>query len=138
MYQERFPRGLSCMRCIRLHLTIPDRPAAAVYTTLAAARGSDPSPSASARVSRWDSTGPDGRQFVGSWSCVDDGCDTALTFAGRLDMGTVPVTGASEPQAVRTLIDDTVATVTSLFDGNVRVDDVVIQAHGCEDQSPAA
>jgi hypothetical protein len=75
-------------------------------------------------------TGTDsGRVFNGSWSCVDDGADTAVTFAAQVDMGIAPQAETLEPMAVRTLIDDTVARVSGLFEGNVRVDDVVIQAH---------
>ncbi len=146
------------MRSVRLHLTIENRSSAAVYTTLAdLGRDLDCRPRAShfvvsgsaadpaARgwesnfhcgVLRWfkddpitvsRAAGPDIALFEGSWSCVDDGDDTAVTFAARLDMG-IPHP-AVETAAIRAFIDDAVVILGCLFDGNVRVDDVVIQAH---------
>jgi ribosome-associated toxin RatA of RatAB toxin-antitoxin module len=163
------------MRHVRLNLTVPDRPATAVYRTLAdfgrypdfspavrsvvvvgptGSAGSPPGGPGTAAVSRWevnfrrgvlrwveeDTFDPSRNQihfrqlegdialFDGSWSCVDDGADTVVTFAARLDMGIPSLADALEPIAVRTLIDNTVAIVSGLFEGNARVDDVVIQA----------
>jgi hypothetical protein len=152
------------MRTIRLHLTIPDQSAALVYATLAdLGRTLDYSPtachveisgatdtSATARweanfrqgVLRWVNEGlPDLRPryrdidvFDGSWSCVDDGGDTAVTFAARLDLGT-PSPGGEletddfETMAVGAFIDDAMVIMSGLFDGSVRVDDIVIQEH---------
>lgn len=64
--------------------------------------------------------------FEGCWSCVDDGHDTAVTFAARLDVG-IPHP-AVETRAVRAFLDDALVILSCLFDGNIRVDDVVIQA----------
>jgi ribosome-associated toxin RatA of RatAB toxin-antitoxin module len=66
--------------------------------------------------------------FDGSWSCVDDGADTVVTFAARLDMGIPSLADALEPIAVRTVIDNTIAIVSGLFGDDVRVDDVVTEA----------
>jgi hypothetical protein len=144
------------VRSIRLHLTIQGQPSAAVYTTLATigrdlhcrARASHFVVSASADAGTgdgWEShfrcgvlqwfkedsssfgRASDIALFEGSWSCVDDGDDTAVTFAARLDIG-IPHP-AVETAAVRAFIDDAVVILACLFDGNVRVDDVVIQAH---------
>lgn len=126
------------MRSIQLHLTIPDRTAAAVYTILASAGapGASGSPQA-AMLSDWPAGSPDldrtghGMAVFGrSWSCVDDGVETAVTFATRLDLGDRSQADTSEPRAALTLVDDTVATLSGLFEGKVRVDDIVIQAQG--------
>jgi len=69
-----------------------------------------------------------GSVFDGAWSCVDDGDGTAVTFAARIDLGIAARAGAAETRAVRALIDDAVGRLSGLFDGNVRVDDVVIQS----------
>lgn len=141
------------MRSIRLHLTIQGHTSTSVYATLAdlgrdldCRVGADHfvvsgSPDTGAiegwesnfrcGVLRWfkeDSFDPgDIAVFEGSWSCVDDGGDTAVTFAARLDVG-VPHP-AVESRAVRAFLDDALVILSCLFDGNVRVDDVVIQAH---------
>jgi hypothetical protein len=147
------------MRTIRLHLTIPDQSAARVYATLAdLGRALDYSPTtghvelagttyrgtatrweANFRqgVLRWVNEGlPDLRPrfrdidvFDGSWSCVDDGSDTAVTFAARLDLGTPSPGDELETMAVGAFIDDAMVIVSCLFDGSVRVDDIVIQEH---------
>jgi hypothetical protein len=143
------------VRSIRLHLTIQGQPSAAVFTTLATVgRDFDCRPRASHFVvsgsadtgagNGWEShfrcgvlqwfkedspsfgRTSDIALFEGSWSCVDDGDDTAVTFAARLDVG-IPHP-AVETAAVRAFIDDAVVILACLFDGNVRVDDVVIQA----------
>lgn len=95
------------MQTIQLHLTIPDQSAVAVYSMLE---------DAALRVD-------------GSWSCVDDGAETALTLAACFDLGATSQAGASEPRVAMSLIDDTVARLAGLFEGKVRVDDVVIQMH---------
>jgi len=143
------------MRSIRLHLTIPDRPAALVYATLAdlghALEGcdgrvvisADPKTEMASEVEanfrrgvlRWgaDNTitsGPDAAAVSvseGQWSCVDAGDGTAVSFAARVDLGLPFSSNARETMAVRALIDDAVAIMSGLFGGDVRVDDVVIQ-----------
>ncbi len=120
------------MRSIRLHLTLAGRDAAATYPTLAGSvlggrtveHTLDP-----VRHQIHFRSGDQATVVEGSWSCVDDGPDTAVTFAARLDMGDPACPDPVEPVAVRTLVDDTVALVAGLFPGRVRVDDVVIQAH---------
>ncbi len=73
--------------------------------------------------------------FDGSWSCVDDGSGAAVTFAARLDMGVAASPAGAfdaailENMAVRAFIDDAMVIMSCLFDGNVRVDDMVIQGH---------
>jgi hypothetical protein len=115
------------MRFIRLHMTVTGQPAAATYSTLGVAvSGLLPTTT----VSKWEVN--DVPSFEGSWSCVDDGGDTAVTFAARLAPGSL---AAAE---LRSLIDDTVATVSGLFEGNVRVDDVVIQAHPAGNETATA
>ncbi|MDQ6615516.1 MAG: hypothetical protein M3083_12425 [Actinomycetota bacterium] len=118
------------MRSIRLHLTVLGRPADAVYTSLADLGHYFEASyeTSSHQIRRWQPQSDVGR-FDGSWSCVADGADTAVTFAARLDMGIPPRADALEPTTARTFIDSTVAMVSGVFEGGIRVDDVVIQGH---------
>jgi hypothetical protein len=147
------------MRSIRLHLTIPGQPPAMVYRTLADVgqelgcypgdchvvisgapdMGTMADWEASFRRGElhWGTENevavrPESGEvsvFDGSWSCVEDGDGTAVTFAARLDLGIAPPADAIETLAVQALVDDAVSIVAALFGGNVRVDDVVIQPH---------
>ncbi len=109
------------MRSIRLHLTIAGHPAAVAYSTLAHAADGCPGllgrPEAGLGL------------FDGSWSCVDDGDGAAVSFAARLGQCDPTGDDPHEPAVVWTLLDETVALVSGLFPGDVRVDDVVIQPH---------
>jgi len=136
------------MRSVQLHLTIPGRPSAEVYQALSdlgADLGWAPDP-----VPLPDGGDPKGWEiglpygllqwvtdsepgdvehpvsvFDGSWSCVDDGPATAVTFAAHLDVALSH--GDAETLAVRSFLDDAVSLVAGMFDGALRVDDVVIQ-----------
>jgi hypothetical protein len=57
--------------------------------------------------------------FEGSWTCLPDPAGTMIVFEARLDMGIPTLADALEPIAVRTLVDNTVAIVSGLFDGAV-------------------
>ena len=106
------------MRSIRLHLTIPGHPATVVSSTLA---GYHATPGFFGNL--------DGSVALleGSWSCVPDGEDTAVTFWARLDTET-PAADQVEPLAAFALVDDTVAIMAGLFGDAARVDDIVMQA----------
>jgi ribosome-associated toxin RatA of RatAB toxin-antitoxin module len=65
--------------------------------------------------------------FEGSWACSDTDSGASITFAARLDMGIPTLADALEPIAVRTLVDNTVAIVSGLFGGAVRVDDTHLE-----------
>ncbi|MGH9124562.1 MAG: hypothetical protein ACRDZ8_07530 [Acidimicrobiales bacterium] len=135
------------MRSVRLHLTIPGKPSAEVYEVMSdlghdLGWAPDPIPVLGGDPGGWEvgfrhgllhwvTDCEPGRQdravsvFDGSWSCVDDGPGTAVTFAARFDLGDP---GAeAETLAVRALIDDAVGVVAGMFEGDIRVDDVVIQ-----------
>jgi ribosome-associated toxin RatA of RatAB toxin-antitoxin module len=59
--------------------------------------------------------------FEGAWECRDDPLGTRVVFEARLDMGMPTLADALEPIAVRTLVENTVAIVSGLFDGAVGV-----------------
>jgi len=65
--------------------------------------------------------------FEGSWSCTASGDGTAVVFAARLDMGIPSLADALEPIAARTLVDNTVAIVSGLFDGRSIVEHVNLE-----------
>ncbi|MEA2687333.1 MAG: hypothetical protein QOE93_2528 [Actinomycetota bacterium] len=152
------------MRSVQLDLSIPDRPPADVYATLADfERYVDFAPAVRrvevtgggdhVSVSRWevnfrkgilrwveeDTFDPIGlriafRQlegdidmFEGSWTCTPapaGGGGTAVVFEARLDMGIPSLADALEPIAARTLVDNTAAIVSGIFDGRSVVDRV--------------
>jgi hypothetical protein len=107
------------VRSIRLHLTIPDHQATVVSATLAGYYG---------RPGLLCHLDGDAALLEGSWSCVPDGNDTAVTFSARLDMGSPSQADTLEPRAALTLVDDTVAIVSGLFGDGARIDDIVMQA----------
>jgi ribosome-associated toxin RatA of RatAB toxin-antitoxin module len=53
--------------------------------------------------------------FDGTWQVADTAGGSEIAFTARLDMGIPSLADALEPIAVRTLIDNTVSVVTSLF-----------------------
>jgi hypothetical protein len=106
------------MRTIRLHLTIPGEGPDAVAVTLA---GLDPVELATA--------GSAVTVSESSWSCVDNGDSTAVTFAARVDFGAASRVAPSETAAAQALVDQALRMASILFDGRLRVDDVVVQGH---------
>ena len=63
--------------------------------------------------------------FEGSWRCAAaDGGGTRVTFEARLDMGIPSLADALEPIAARTLVDNTVAIVSGIFQGRSVLDGV--------------
>jgi ribosome-associated toxin RatA of RatAB toxin-antitoxin module len=64
--------------------------------------------------------------FEGSWSCTQSAEGTAVVFAARLDMGIPSLADALEPIAARTLVDNTVAIVSGLFEGRSVVEHVSV------------
>jgi hypothetical protein len=120
------------LRSIRLHLTLTGRPAASAFAVLADSAFGERKAETTLDPIRHQihfRTEDQVAVLEGSWSCVDDGPDTAVTFAARLDMGDPSCPDPHEPVAVRTLVEDTVIRLTGLFPGQMRIDDVVIQAH---------
>jgi hypothetical protein len=119
------------MRAIRVHSIVAGRPARATYRILAGSSASEGQTTLDPdhrQIHFWGGDAAVGL-LQGSWSCVDNGRNTAITFAARLDLGDPSGDDPRETLAVDRLVDNAVARLVRLFPGLVRVDDVVIQVH---------